>query len=49
LLKQGREHYGMQSFDQHLTYLYSAGTISLEVALAASTAPADFKRALTFQ
>jgi twitching motility protein PilT len=34
--------YGMQTFDQHLTELVTAGEVEYEVALAASTRPADF-------
>jgi len=45
----GRTQYGMQTFDQHLTELYSAQLISLEVAKAAATSPADFERNLQFQ
>jgi Tfp pilus assembly ATPase PilU len=39
----------MQLFDQHLKDLYLAGEITLEVALAASTSPSDFNRALAFE
>ncbi len=35
--------YGMQTFDQHLTELVTSGEVSFEVALAASTRPADFE------
>lgn len=48
ILEKGRQHYGMQSFDQHLRDLYQAGTITMETALAAASNPADFQRALTF-
>jgi len=45
----GRIQYGMQTFDQHLTELYRGEQISLEVAMAAATSPADFERNLQFQ
>ncbi|MEO7521375.1 MAG: PilT/PilU family type 4a pilus ATPase [Gemmatimonas sp.] len=35
--------YGMQTFDQHLTELVNSGEVAFEVALAASTRPADFE------
>jgi twitching motility protein PilT len=41
-IADGREQYGMQTFDQHLTDLVQAGEVTYEVALAASTRPADF-------
>ena len=44
-----KEQYGMQSFDQHLTDLYRNGQISLEIAQAAASNPADFQRALNFE
>jgi twitching motility protein PilT len=48
-LAKNRDIYGTQSFDQHLTELYKAGTVTLEVAKAASTNPSDFERALSFE
>jgi len=48
VIERGRDEYQMQSFDQHLTELYRAGTISLEVAKAAASNPSDFERALNF-
>jgi twitching motility protein PilT len=48
-LAEGREQYGMQTFDQHLMELYKGGQISLEVAKAGATSPADFERNLQFQ
>jgi twitching motility protein PilT len=48
-LERGRELYGMQTFDQHLMELYSAGDIDLESARAAATSPADFERNLVFK
>ena len=44
----GPDRVQMQSFDQHLTELYRAGTISLEVAKIAASNPSDFERALNF-
>jgi twitching motility protein PilT len=41
-IAQGREQYGMQTFDQHLAELVNAGDVSYEVALAAATRPSDF-------
>ena len=41
-IAEGRAQYGMQTFDQHLVDLVNDGTVSYEVALAASTRPADF-------
>jgi twitching motility protein PilT len=48
VIERGRDQYGMQSFDQHLTDLYRANIISLEVAMAAASNPSDFERALNF-
>ncbi len=48
-IEKGREFYRMQTFDQHLTDLYHAGTITLEVAKAAATSAADFERNLHFE
>jgi twitching motility protein PilT len=48
-IEKGREHYGMQTFDQHLTDLYRAGTISLETAKSAATSASDFERNLQFE
>jgi twitching motility protein PilT len=47
-IEKGRELYKMQTFDQHLTDLYRAGTINLETAKAAATSAADFERSLSF-
>jgi twitching motility protein PilT len=41
-IADGREQYGMQTFDQHLADLVTQGTVSFDVALTASTRPADF-------
>ena len=48
-LERGKEQYGMQTFDQHVTELYLKELISLETAKAAATSPADFERNLHFQ
>jgi twitching motility protein PilT len=42
-IAEGREQYGMQTFDQHLADLVTNGTVEYEVALAASTRPSDFE------
>jgi twitching motility protein PilT len=42
-IADGREQYGMQTFDQHLADLVTSGTVSFETALAASTRPSDFE------
>jgi twitching motility protein PilT len=48
-LEKGRELYGMQTFDQHLFELYSAGIIDLASAKAAATSAADFERNLVYK
>jgi twitching motility protein PilT len=48
-IEKGRELYKMQTFDQHLSDLYRAGTINLETAKAAATSAADFERSLSFE
>jgi twitching motility protein PilT len=45
---EGRTQYGMQTFDQHLTELYRKELITLDVARAAASSPADFVRNLEF-
>jgi twitching motility protein PilT len=40
-IAQGREQYGMQTFDQHLEQLVQEDMIEVKVALAAATRPAD--------
>lgn len=42
-MAEGRDQYGMQTFDQHLAEMVTQGVVSFEVALAASTRPADFE------
>ncbi len=41
-IAEGRDQYGMQTFDQHLMELVLAKTVTYEVAHAASTRPSDF-------
>jgi twitching motility protein PilT len=41
-IADGREQYGMQTFDQHLADLVHAGEVTYEVALAAASRPSDF-------
>ena len=47
-IEKGREMYGMQTFDQHLTELYRANVIDLETAKAAAVSAADFERNLHY-
>ena len=42
-IAEGREQYGMQTFDQHLEQLVQEDQIEFKVALAASTRPSDFQ------
>jgi twitching motility protein PilT len=49
VIEKGRDTYGTQSFDQHLSQLYREGIITLETAVAAASNPADFQRALEFE
>ena len=42
-IADGREQYGMQTFDQHLADLVAADAVEFEVALAAATKPSDFE------
>ena len=42
-IRESREQYGMQTFDQHLIDLVSEGIVASETALAASSNPADFE------
>lgn len=48
-IEKGREHYQMQTFDQHLTDLYRAKIITMDTAKEAATSPADFERNLQFE
>ena len=42
-IKEAREQYGMQTFDQHLMDLVADDVVSYETALAASSNPSDFQ------
>lgn len=42
LIEEGREHYGSQTFDQHLMDLVNGGIVDFELAKAAANNPADF-------
>ena len=43
LIAEGRQQYGSQTFDQHLTDLVNEGLVDFEVAKAAATNPSDFE------
>lgn len=42
-IEEGRDQYGMQTFDQHLMELVEAGTVAFETARAAASNPGDFE------
>ncbi len=42
-IAEGREQYGMQTFDQHLMDLVTNDEVEFEVAIAASSRPSDFE------
>jgi len=42
-IKESREQYGMQTFDQHLMDLVAEGTVTYETALAAASNSSDFE------
>jgi len=42
-IADGRDQYGMQTFDQHLADLLTAGEVTFETAMAAATNPSDFE------
>jgi twitching motility protein PilT len=42
-IRDGREQYKMQTFDQHLVDLVNADVVSFDIAKAASSRPADFE------
>jgi len=42
-IKESREQYGMQTFDQHLMDLVAEDVVTYETALAAASNPADFQ------
>src|SRR5207244_3621239 len=41
-IADGRDQYGMQTFDQHLADLVQDGTVTFDTAMAAATNPSDF-------
>jgi twitching motility protein PilT len=41
-IAEGRDRYGMQTFDQHLMDLVREGLVAYDVAMAAATRPSDF-------
>jgi twitching motility protein PilT len=42
LIEEGKDHYGSQTFDQHLGDLVKGGIVQFDVAKAAANNPADF-------
>ena len=42
-IEEGRDEYGMQSFDQHLMELVDSDTVRFETAKAAASNPSDFE------
>ena len=48
LIEEGRDHYGSQSFDQHLLDLVRDGLVDFGVAKAAATSPSDFDLKVNF-
>ena len=42
LIEAGKDHYGSQTFDQHLMDLVNEGEVDFRVAKAAANNPADF-------
>ncbi len=47
-MSSGRDQYGMQTFDQHLMDLFTAGVIDIDTAKVAATSAADFERNVLF-
>ena len=43
LMQNGREHYGMQTFDQHLMDLVGEGMVSYDTAIEMASSPSDFE------
>jgi twitching motility protein PilT len=41
-IADGRDQYGMQTFDQHLADLVQSGEVTFDTAMAAATNPSDF-------
>ncbi len=46
LMENGREAYGMQTFQQHLQELVRAGLVEYDVAKSAAPSPSDFELAM---
>ena len=46
-IAEGRDQYGMQTFDQCLTDLVTSGEVTFETAKAAATNPSDFELKMT--
>jgi twitching motility protein PilT len=42
-IAEGRDQYGMQTFDQHLADLVQSGEVTFDTAMAAATNPSDFE------
>ncbi len=42
-IADGRDQYGMQTFDQHLADLVQSGEVTFDTAMAATTNPSDFE------
>ena len=42
-IADGRDQYGMQTFDQHLSDLVASGEVTFETAMGAATNPSDFE------
>jgi twitching motility protein PilT len=42
-IADGRDRYGMQTFDQHLADLVQSGEVTFDTAMAATTNPSDFE------
>jgi twitching motility protein PilT len=42
-IADGRDQYGMQTFDQHLTDLVQEGVVTFDTAMGAATNPSDFE------
>ena len=42
-IADGRDQYGMQTFDQHLTDLVQEGIVTFDTAMSAATNPSDFE------
>jgi len=44
LIADGRDHYGSQTFDQHVYELWQRGAITYETAMSAASSPTEFQR-----